>query len=63
MTYTLEELKEYIKDHVDEVQILELLDIEADDLVERFDDLIEDKYEWLCTQLGLEGWAEEDGDE
>lgn len=60
MTYTLEELKEYIKTHVDEVQILELLNIEADDLVERFDDIIEDRYEWLCQQLGLEDWKETD---
>lgn len=63
MTYTLEELKEYIADHVDEVQILELLNIEAVDLVERFEDVIEDKYEYLCNQLGLEDWREEDNDE
>lgn len=58
MTYTLEELKEYIADNIDEVQILELLNIEAVDLVERFEDLIENKYEYLCNQLGLEDWQE-----
>jgi hypothetical protein len=58
MTYTLFELKEYLTDHIDEVQILELLNIESVDLVERFEDLIENKYEYLCNQLGLEDWQE-----
>jgi hypothetical protein len=60
MTYTLEELKEYLRDHIDEVQILELLNIGSEELTDRFEDLIESKYEWLCEQLGLEDWNKDD---
>lgn len=47
---TFEELKEALK-RLDEVTLLELLGIQSDDLVERFDDVIEKKQEYLTKEL------------
>jgi len=49
-TITFEELKEALK-RLDEVSLLELLGIQSDDLVERFDDVIEKKQEYLIKEL------------
>lgn len=43
MTYTLEELKEYINAHFDPDELIELLDINTEQLVEAFEDLIIEK--------------------
>lgn len=53
MTYTLEELKEYISGNVAEVDLLELLNLTSEDLVEAFHDTIENKYDYLIQQLEL----------
>ena len=50
MNVTFEELKEALK-RLDEVSLLELLGIQSDDLVERFDDVIEKKQEYLIKEL------------
>jgi hypothetical protein len=50
MNLTFEELKEKLK-QVDEVTLLELLEIHSDDLVERFEDYIEDKQEQLLKEI------------
>jgi hypothetical protein len=47
---TFEELKEALK-RLDEVSLLELLGLQSDDLVERFDDVIEKKQEYLIKEL------------
>ena len=47
---TFEELKEALK-RLDEVTLLELLGLQSDDLVERFDDMIEKKQEYLIKEL------------
>jgi len=47
---TFEELKEALK-RLDEVTLLELLGLQSDDLVERFDDVIEKKQEYLIKEL------------
>jgi len=47
---TFEELKEALK-RLDEVTLLELLGLQSDDLVDRFDDLIEKKQEYLIKEL------------
>ena len=47
---TFEELKEALK-RLDEVSLLELLGLQSDDLVERFDDIIEKKQEYLIKEL------------
>lgn len=40
MTFTLEELKEYIIEHYDPDEFIEILDISTEELVEAFEDLI-----------------------
>jgi hypothetical protein len=47
---TFEELKEALK-RLDEVTLLELLGLQSDDLVDRFDDVIENKQEYLIKEL------------
>lgn len=47
---TLEELKEKLAKRVDEITLLEVLEITAEDIVERFSDKIEDQIEEL-TEL------------
>ena len=47
---TFEELKEALK-RLDEVSLLELLGIQSDDLVDKFDELIEKKQEYLIKEL------------
>lgn len=51
MSLTLTELKERISSHCDEIYILELLEINAEDLVERFSDEIEARFEYLCEEF------------
>ena len=46
MTLTFNDLKERLK-ALDEVTLLELLDLKSEDIVDRFEDLIEDKQEQL----------------
>lgn len=53
MTMTIIELEEYIKRNVDEVDLLELLNITAEDLVEAFHDQIEDEFDYLVKELEL----------
>jgi len=50
MPLTWVELKERLK-LLDETTLLEVLDISSEDLVERFGDLIEDRYEELEEEL------------
>jgi hypothetical protein len=46
---TIEELKDRLKRY-DEVTLLELLDISAEDIIERFADVIEDRYDLLIKE-------------
>ena len=48
MTLLFTELQEKLK-RLDEITLLELLEINADDLVERFADVIEEKYDSLIS--------------
>lgn len=50
LNITFEELKEALK-RLDEVTLLELLGLQSDDLVERFDDVVEQKQEYLIKEL------------
>ena len=50
MNLTFEELKEKLQS-VDEVTLLELLDIHSDDIIERFEDFIEEKQEQLTKEI------------
>jgi hypothetical protein len=50
MNLTFEELKEKLQ-RVDEVTLLELLEIRSEDIVDRFEDYIEDKQEQLLKEI------------
>lgn len=60
MTMTLEELKDYIAHNVDEVDVLELLNISAEDLVDAFEDKVDEHFDKLIIDLELEQ-DDEDG--
>ena len=59
MSLTLEELKEKIIETLDEVSILEILDIKAHELVERFEDKVEERMNVLLSELEEEDNGEE----
>ena len=59
MAVTVTELQEKLLSQYDTVDILELLDISAEDLVEAFKERLEDRYDYLVKELDLE-WEEED---
>ena len=50
MNLTFEELKEKLQ-NVDEVTLLELLEIRSDDIVERFEDFIEEQQDKLMREI------------
>jgi hypothetical protein len=50
MNLTFEELKEKLQ-RVDEVTLLELLEIRSDDIVERFEDFIEEQQDKLMREI------------
>lgn len=50
---TLEELKEHLVS-VDEITLLEMFQISSEDIVERFEDKIEEKYDALIEEYGNE---------
>ena len=51
---TLSKLKRLLAERYDEITILEVLDIHADELVEAFSDKIEERLEKLSLDLGDE---------
>ena len=51
MPLTLEELKEKLAEQIDEITLLDMLGITSYDLVERFEDIIEDKFEKLEREI------------
>lgn len=50
MNLTFEELKEKLQ-RVDEVTLLELLEIRSDDIIERFEDFIEEQQDKLMREI------------
>ena len=50
MNLTFEELKEKLQS-VDEVTLLELLEIRSEDIVERFEDFIEEQQDKLMREI------------
>lgn len=50
MSLTIEELKDKLK-QLDEVSIVELLELTAEDIINRCADLIEEQYETLESQF------------
>lgn len=55
MSLTLEEVKEKLK-QLDETSLLEILEIDSEEIVERFSDKIEDKEDYFITDLEEEEW-------
>lgn len=56
---TIQEIKERLC-HYDEITLLEVLDISSAELVERFDDYIEEQYDVLAEELADE-YRRDDG--
>lgn len=54
MARTIVELLEWISDNIDEVTLLEVLEINSEDLVDRFSDKIEQNIQ------KFNGWEDED---
>jgi hypothetical protein len=52
---TLVDVKERLG-HYDEVTLLEILDISSEDLLDRFEDFIEEQYEELAEELDDVGY-------
>ena len=50
MSLTFHELKERLK-QIDEISLLEVLDISSEDLVDRFEDLIDAKYDQIIQEF------------
>jgi hypothetical protein len=50
MNLTFDELKEKLQ-RVDEVTLLELLEIRSDDIIERFEDFIEEQQDKLMREI------------
>lgn len=48
---TLSDMKDRMSQTLSELDILELLEIDSEQLVERFEDLIQDKFEYIQQQL------------
>lgn len=60
MSMTLEELKSKLAQTLDEVTLLELLKVTAEELVEALSYKIEEQYDTLVTEFDSEEWATED---
>jgi len=54
MRLTVEELKTLLKQQVDEISLLEVLEISAEDIVDRFEDKIEERYDRLVREFDSE---------
>ena len=58
MSITYHELKERLKT-LDEISLMEILEISSEDLVDRFDDKIEEKYDFLQSEFQSEAGEDE----
>jgi hypothetical protein len=58
MTVTLAELKEKLAQTFDEVTLLELLNINASEIVEAFEEKIEARFNKLVHELDTEEWED-----
>jgi uncharacterized protein YutD len=50
---TLQELKTYLIENLDEVEVLELLQLNSEQLVEAYSEIIEDKFDYICMKYGI----------
>jgi hypothetical protein len=61
MQLTLQELINHLAQNYNEVQILELLNIDSQDILDRFEDIVENRYSYILAEIEL--LEEEDEDE
>lgn len=54
MELTHEELKTLLKERVDEITLIDLLNVTSEDIVEAFDDIIEKRRTQLVNFLGID---------
>jgi len=59
MSLTIEELKEYLRNNVDEVTLIEDLGIDTERLVELLHDVIDEQYDNLIDLYDLEQDSDE----
>jgi uncharacterized protein YutD len=50
---TLAELKTYLIENLDEVEVIELLQLNSEQLVEAYSEIIEDKFDYICMKYGI----------
>lgn len=55
---TLTDVKERLK-KLDETTLLEILEISSEEIVDRFEDKIEDREEYFINDLDTETWEDE----
>lgn len=60
MTVTLKDIKQWLLTTADPDEVIELLDITTEQLVDRFDDIIEANYDLLAQQIEEEIFDDED---
>lgn len=48
MSHTLEELKERLEKTIDETTLLEVLEIKSNDILDRFEDRLDERFDELC---------------
>jgi hypothetical protein len=59
---TLTELKEKLAKELDEITLLEVLDIRGNDLVEAFEDRIEERFDQLIAEFDPEDDSDEESE-
>lgn len=60
MNLTIQELKEKLSAYYDEVSLLELLNIHSDELLDRFEDRVEQHYDRLIEEFEEEEEIEDE---
>jgi hypothetical protein len=55
---TIEELKGKLAKELDEITLLELLDISAEELVEAFHDKIDERFNMLVREFDTDTWQD-----
>ena len=61
MSITLKDIMEYLR-NLDEITLLEALDISTEELIDRFEDRISERFELLRNDFETEIYDEEDGE-
>lgn len=60
---TMHDLKYHLSRALNEIELMEVLEITTEDLVERFSDIIAEKFDYLASEfLGQQEEEEEDED-